>query len=117
VSGGDERPTLHGAPAFEAHPPLASAEGPAVHGKEATEAREAEDDEPTVMDEGALAAMMEAHHRQAAALAEPRVQVPAPVEETPRRGMLGWAARFLLITIVAFALGAGLTALWARFLR
>ena len=111
----DERPTLHGAPAFDAHPPLASAEGPA-HGKEAAEAREAEDDEPTVMDEGALAAMMEAHHRQAALVA-PRVQTSAPAEKAPRRGVLGWVSRLLLITIVAFALGAGLTALWARFLR
>jgi len=114
AGGEDERPTLHGAPAFEAHPPLASAEGPAVRGEEA---REAEDDEPTVMDESALSAMMEAHHRQAAAPVVSHVQVSAPAEEAPRRGLLGWVARLLLITIVAFALGAGLTALWARFLR
>ena len=99
-----ERSTLHGAGAHQAHPLLASSE----------------DDEPTVMDEGELAAMMEAHHRQAEAALAPRGEAPPPPSapaEAPRSGALRLISRILLITVVAFALGAGLTTIWARFLR
>jgi serine/threonine-protein kinase len=98
-------PATPGAPGLGEHPSLASDEG---------------DDEPTVMDsEGEIAALFDAHRdAPRPASPAPRAEEPAAVvEEEPRRGVLGWTARILLLTVVAFAIGAVITTVWVRFHR
>ncbi|MBZ0119104.1 MAG: hypothetical protein K8H88_19065, partial [Sandaracinaceae bacterium] len=88
------------------------------------------DDSVTVSDPGVLGAMSEISSQEIASQDfEVRISgapapsaatsKPAPPGKPPREGpgALGWALRVFLVTVVAFAAGAGIAVLWVRLMQ